>query len=293
MLAAASAARGGDDQGQGTKDKGQILLRRCILDFEQTAVLGAGASGLIQEILVKPGDRVKAGQVLGRLLDNDLRIELALRTAEAENTAEIRLGELKLAQALNRLKASDLLSKRNMISNEELESHRVDAQSAELELQTARHRHHLAQLAQSQVEVMIQSRAFVSPFDGIVVAVLKNKGESVEPNAPVFRLVGPGTLRVSGFLDVGDAWQVRAGQLVRVSPEIPGAELPVELQVFTGRIVYVEPEVSPENQTCKVVALVENRENLLRGGLEARMEIFANNEPEAAPAPPLSRRPSP
>src|SRR5262249_24794917 len=141
----------------------------------------------------------------------------------------------------------------------------------------------------------IQSRSFVSPFDGIVVAVLKSKGESVEPNAPVFRVVGPDSLRVSGFLDVGDAWQVRAGQLVRVSPEIPGVELPVELQVFTGRIVYVEPEVSPENQTCKVVALVENRENLLRGGLEARMEIFASNESEAkpAPAPALTRRPSP
>jgi multidrug resistance efflux pump len=169
-----------------------------------------------------------------------------------------------------------------MISIEELDTHRLDAQVAELEIESARRRLHLARLARHQVEAMLHSREFNTPLAGMVVAVLKNKGESAEPNAPVFRVVDPESIRVTGSLDVGDAWLVRAGQEVRVTAEIAGAELPVEQEVFTGRIEYVDPEFAPDNQTCKVVAIVANRDNLLRAGLEARMEIITGSAPRDA-----------
>jgi multidrug efflux pump subunit AcrA (membrane-fusion protein) len=236
---------------------------------------------------------VQSGQILGRLVDDDLRAELAVRTAEAESDTDLRLGELKRAQALTRLKASELLSKRNMISIEELETHRLDAQSAELEIESARHRLHLARLAKGQVEAMLHSREFTTPLAGVVVAVLKNKGESTDSSGPVFRVVDPDTIRVTGSLDVGDAWHVRAGQVVRVTPEIAGAELPIEQEVFTGRIEYVDSEFSPDSQTCKVVAIVSNRDNLLRAGLEARMEILVGSTTPPAAEPTRTSRSDP
>jgi RND family efflux transporter MFP subunit len=250
-----------------------IVLTRCTLEFEQTTLLGASQMGVIAEMLVKPGDQVKAGQVLGRLFDADLRAELELRRAEAESDIEVRLGEAKLALATNRLKASEALGKRNLISAEELTTHKLDARSATLEIEAAQHKRHLAVLASRQVEATILAREFVSPHDGIVVMVLKRKGESVAPNESVLRLVGAATVRVTGYVDVGDAWRVHAGQLVHVKPDVPGADLPIEDEVFTGRIAYVDPEINAENQTCKVVAIVENKGGLLRAGLEARMEI--------------------
>jgi RND family efflux transporter MFP subunit len=252
---------------------GPIVLTRCTLEFEKTTLLGAQQTGVVSEMLVKAGDRVNAGQVLGRLFDSELRADLELRRAEAENDTDIRLGEAKLALALAKLKASEALSKRNLISAEELTTHKLDAQSATLEIEAARHRRRVAGLASRQVEAMILSREFLSPHDGIVVMVLKRKGESVAPNESVLRLVGAETVRVTGYLDIGDAWQIKAGQQVRVKPDISGAELPIEDEVFTGQIEYVDPEINAENQTCKVVAIVDNKGGLLRAGLEARMEI--------------------
>ena len=242
-------------------------------------MLGAAQTGLVSEVLVKPGDRVKAGQILGRLFDADLRADLDLRRAEAENDTDIRLGEAKLALAQSKLRASEALSKRNLLSAEEMMTHKLDAQTAALEIEAARHRRRVAEFASRQVEAMILSREFVSPHDGIVVAVLKNKGESVAPNEPVLRLVGAEIVRVTGYLDIGDVWQTRAGQGVRVTPEISGAELSIEDRIFFGRIEYVDPEINQENQTCKVVATVENKDGLLRAGLEARMEIAPDDEP--------------
>jgi RND family efflux transporter MFP subunit len=258
-----------------------IVLSRCTLEFEQTTLLGAAQMGVVSEMFVKPGDTVKAGQVLGRLFDADVRAELEVRRAEADSDIEVRLGEAKLAVAMSKLKASEALGKRNLISSEELTTHKLDARSATLEIEAAQHKRHLAVLASRQVEASMAAREFVSPHDAIVVMVLKRKGESVAPNESVLRLVGAASVRVTGYLDVADAWQVRAGQLVRVRPEISGAELPIEDEVFTGRIEYVDPEINPENQTCKVVAIVANKGGLLRAGLEARMEIT----PEALPPP--------
>jgi hypothetical protein len=60
---------------------------------------------------------------------------------------------------------------------------------------------------------------------------------------------------------------------VRIIPEIAGADLAVEREVFTGRIFFIDTRVDPLSQTCKVLVKCANRDRLLRAGLEARMEI--------------------
>ncbi len=251
-----------------------IVLRRCVLEFERTTLLGAPQSGLLQDCLVKPGDRVKAGQVLGRLYDSDLRIDLELKAAEAENDLEIRVSESRSALASSKLKAAESLNRRKVVSLEDLKSQMIEAETAVLVVDAAKHRRRLARLALRQAEATLRAREIVVPHDGIIVAVLKNLGESVGPAEPAFRVVDVDRVRVTGSLDIADAWRAHAGQAVRVSPDIPGVDLAVEREVFVGRVEFVDSQINPDTQTCKVVAIVENRESLLRSGLEARVEIL-------------------
>src|SRR5262245_11941781 len=90
---------------------GTIVLRRCSLQFERTAALGSAQMGVRQDCLVQPGDRVKTGQVLGRLMDQDLRAELEQRQAEANNDTAVRACQAKYAQTLSRFRATDTLSR--------------------------------------------------------------------------------------------------------------------------------------------------------------------------------------
>ena len=94
-------------------------------------------------------------------------------------------------------------------------------------------------------------------------------------------------LQITGHVDITDSWRLRIGQSVRVVPEISGADLPVEREVFPGRIVFIDTHIDPMNQTCKVLVNVDNRGGLLRAGLEARMEIDprATADPKAPPPP--------
>jgi RND family efflux transporter MFP subunit len=262
-----------------------VVLKGCEVDFDQMANLGAGVHGVFKESLVRPGDPVRAGQVIGRLRDQDVRAELDLKDAVSRSDIEIRLSKAKLALATTRLRRSLELSRQRHISAEELETHRIEADQAALGVEEAEHRHKLAQFERRQVEAVVKEREFVAPHDGFVVEVLKEPGESVTIGDKVFRVVNTGRVRVTGSLDVSDAWRVRPGQTVRVSPDIPGAELALEREVFTGKVVFVDKQIDTKTKVCKVTAEVENRSDLLRSGLEARMEIWPE-EPQAPRVPP-------
>ncbi len=115
----------------------------------------------------------------------------------------------------------------------------------------------------------------------MVVEVLRNRGEMVGANEPIFRVVDDRTLRVVGRVNLVDYWRVKVGQRVVVRPELDGEELAVEREAFEGRVVFLDSRIDPETRTARVVTEVANRDGLLASGLEARMEIF----PEAAAAP--------
>ena len=280
-LTVATTGRGGDSPDHAST---LVVLKGCEIEFERAAVLGAGVSGLMKECLVRPGDRVKAGQVLGRVRDEDAKAELELKEAQARSDIEVRLNRARQAQAVNKLKRSALLHQTRAVSSEELEADRLGAETARLAVEEAEQKRKITDLERQQAEALLRSREFTSPHDGVIVAVKKAPGESILMGEPVFRVVNTEKLRVTGALDVTDAWRVKPGQVVRLLSEIPGAELNVEREVFEGRVVFVDAEIDKELGVCKVVAEVDNRDNLLRAGLFGRLEIIPLNDPEPAPA---------
>ena len=72
-----------------------VVLRRCATDYVKSTLLGAPLPGILQDCLVQAGDRVNAGQVLGRIQDREARAEMELRRVQAESDIEVRLNEAK------------------------------------------------------------------------------------------------------------------------------------------------------------------------------------------------------
>jgi len=63
-----------------------ILLQKCTIEYSRSTLVGSNQAGLLQECLVRPGERVKGGQVLGRLFNKDVLAELEFRTVALENS---------------------------------------------------------------------------------------------------------------------------------------------------------------------------------------------------------------
>ena len=259
-----------DSQGE------MILLRRCQAEYRHATPLGAPTAGVLQDCLVELGDKVKAGQVLGRLRDMEQRAEMERAKFEAESLASVHSAESRytLARTKNRY-ARDLFRK-NAVGKQEYEIAQQEEETARLALEEAKVGHRLAELRYRLAEAAVRTREIVSHHDGIVVQINKHPGEGVSalPHDPVFRVVNPELLRVTGYLDEGDAWRVRTGQSVQVTAETDGPVLPIHSEVFQGRVIFVDSEIDTQTSTCKVVAEVKNRKGLLRAGLQLKMEVL-------------------
>jgi HlyD family secretion protein len=258
-----------------------LVLSHCTTDYARSTLLGAVLPGVLQDCLVRPGDRVKAGQVLGRIQDREARAEMELRRAQAESDVDIRLKEAKHERTQIRLKASESLHKRNMMSYDMYTLDRLDETIARLDVENAKLNRRLAQLQLEQSKATVGVREIVATHDGVVVMVFKHAGEAVTPVMPIFQVVDPDSIQIVGSLDVQDATRVRSGQPVRVSPVVGGADLEIESARFTGRITFVNVVIDAKTQTCRVIAEVDNHEGKFRAGLSARMEILPWETTEA------------
>ncbi|RUL87633.1 efflux RND transporter periplasmic adaptor subunit [Tautonia sociabilis] len=270
--------------GEGGGPPPLAVLRRCTIEYANTTDLGAAQFGIYKECLVRRGDSVEAGQVLGRLEDDDARAELALRTIEAESTITVRINEARRDQAAEKLRASEILMRRDALSLEEFNLRRLEATTAALAVEEAEYQREIAAMQRKQAEAMLRLRQFVAPHDGIVVELYKEPGEPISPNEPVIRVVDVDRVRVTGHLDVKDAWDVHPGQPVRIAPDVGGTELWVEDRWFPGELVFIDPQIDPDTQTCVIIAEVPNPGRLLRAGLEARMEILPAGAPSGEEA---------
>ena len=248
-----------------------VVLQHCEIDYKRSSLVGVAHMGtspttVLQDCLVRLGDRVKAGQVLGRIMDRDIKVELELRTAEAENLLEIRMSETKGDLAANKLKRTQKLQDRNTayVPAEEKVNQELEVSAAKLQIEQSKYQLRLAEIKRRQAEALFRSREYVSPHDGVVVEIRKEQGEAVSITEPNFRVVDVDWMKVTGYLNLGDFWRVRPGQEVRVSPEIDGDDLPVEREVFTGRVVFVDRRIDPTTRTCKVIAEVANRDRPAR-----------------------------
>jgi multidrug efflux pump subunit AcrA (membrane-fusion protein) len=270
-------------------DRDVISLRRCEVDYVRSSQVGVALMGqsasILQECCVREGDRVKAGQVLGRVMDRDLRAELEVRRAEAESSIEIQLCEAKHEVTLNRLMHSENLQRRDrrLVGGEEYQLHKSEERTTALEIEQAKLRRRLAKLQLQQTEFLVRAREFLSPHDGVVVEVYKKAGEAISVGEPIFRVVDVDRLKVTGHLNLSDYWRVRKGQRVRIIPEIEGAELAIEDEEFTGVVIFIDCRIDPVSKTGRIITEVENRGNLLASGIEARMDIFAGDAPDPGP----------
>ncbi|GAB3658919.1 HlyD family efflux transporter periplasmic adaptor subunit [Ramlibacter alkalitolerans] len=210
----------------------------------QRAVVAA-SDGFLQQSNVRPGDVVKAGEVLAQLSSQDLELERARRESE-------------LRQHENAYRAAEARNDRTQM---------VVSQSRAAEAQA------LLQLAEGQVD---RSR-LVAPFDGIVIKgdLVQNLGAPVQKGEVLMVLSPSDSYRLMVEVDEADIAAVQPGQhgqlALAARPEQP-------LHFTTRRIVPVATAADGRNY-FEVEASPDEALPNLRPGLSGIAKIEAGRQP--------------
>lgn len=210
----------------------------------QRAVVAA-ADGFLQQANVRPGDRVKAGQVLAELASQDLELERRRRESEMRQHES----GYRAAQA-----GSD---RAQMVT--------FQARAAE------------AQAMLSLVETQLERAHIVSPFDGIVIKgdLGQTLGAPVQRGDVLMVLAPNDSFRLILEVDEADIGAIRAGQPGRL---VLAAQPDETLRFVTRRIVPVAATAEGRNY-FEVEATLEDGLPQLRPGLSGVGKVSAGWRP--------------
>ncbi|HND55413.1 MAG TPA: efflux RND transporter periplasmic adaptor subunit [Pirellulaceae bacterium] len=283
-LAKALNAPAADD---GQPDGRVVEVKGALVKLIERAEIPARQAGTLTSIAVEEGAQVTTAQVLAGIDDDEARLqrqraeqELQIAQRKAENDVELRGAEEELAVAERDLKrgkdAREAL--KQAVSPAELDRLQLRASQARLRAEKARHELEVARLTQLQrstdlelATLALQRRRVVAPFDGIVVETYRHRGEWVEPGEKIMRIIRLDRVRAEGFADA-DSDSVTAnlvGRQATLVVEPPGRPA----LRFTGKVVFVSPEIDPVNRQTRVAAEFENRELRLQPGMRGTLTI--------------------
>ncbi len=148
----------------------------------RSAVLSTAVAGLVDEIVVDEGHRVKTGDVL-LSLDAELA-ELALD----RSLAEVRQSETALDDAKRRFADAEAVGAKRAIARTDIESLRAEVVSDEAALAASR-------AALREQEAIVARHTLKAPFAGVISVRHTELGEWVNPGDGLLELVATEDLR--------------------------------------------------------------------------------------------------
>lgn len=242
--------------------------REWTMDYEatgtvrarSTATVSSRINGYVQEVRVRQGDRVSAGQILVVLDSRDLEVnvqkaeamrsEAASMLPELENSIAAAKANLDLAEATFR-RMSDLHAKKS-ISNQEYDE-------TEARVKSARANYAMVQSKRSQIQSRIEHAdqeqrstainrdygKIVAPFAGTVTERTVEPGNMATVGTPLLMLERGGSFRLEAAVDESRLASVRPGQKVQFRLDAAGCE-------GAGTVDEIVPVVDPASRTYLV-----------------------------------------
>ncbi len=241
---------------RGTVEATVANTRAGTVEACQRTRLSTISGGRISVLAVKEGDRVRKGQMLMQLWNEDQQAEQVLAQAQLE-TSRKRVAEActMADQARRELARQEGLFKQGFVSEGRLDTVRAEADTRAASCATAK-----ADVAQSQARVAVvgaarQRTVLVAPFDGTVAKIVGEVGEYSTPSPPgvptppAIDLIDDACLYVKAPMDEVDAPKISAGQPVRITLDaLPG-------KAFPGKVRRVAPYVTAVEKQARTVEI--------------------------------------
>lgn len=222
--------------------------------------VGAQVSGIVKNLYVSIGSRVKKGQLLAEIEPTSYQAKVDIARAQKE----IAVTEKKYALLeLNRAKAlmqSAAIASQQMETAErlyELSTSRLDQAKADLDY----------------AELQLSYTKITSPIDGVVSSVSTQEGETVAASftSPTFvTIIDINRLELWAYIDETDIGRIAKTQAASFTVDTyPGEE-------FTGTVEAIYPKAEIQNNVVNyitVISIDKNDDKIIRPEMTASVSI--------------------
>ncbi len=251
-------------------------------------------NGIIEECYVYEGKKVKKGDVLFKL--NDEEIKLDLKTANSEllkaqveyiirrgevNTSNINRQGNKITQVDSFIKKwkneklkADKLFKNGKISKRRYEkvlrNYNVAlGLSGEKRDEIIAYQSGLtgAEVNAERALLKLKNTIVKAPFSGKIANLKIDKGYRVTTSTGCLKLVDMSKVKIKAGILESEVGYIESGRKVYI---ILSA---YNNKIFEGKVVTVNPVIDPKTKTCQVTILADNPEEKIKPGMHAIVKI--------------------
>lgn len=222
------------------------------LEAEEETDVVARVGGVVEEIFVEEGGEVQAGQVLAKLDDDQLTLQLERSRANLE----------KLENSFRR---SQGLFEKSLLSTE-------DFQSTKYEYEYQKAEFNLAELELGYTSIR-------APISGVIAQRFVKIGNMILPNQAAFHIKGLDPIIAVLHVPEHQMSKLSTGQEARLRFDA------LENTELIGRIDRISPVVDPLTGTLKVTVAVEDTSRRLKPGMFVRVHIIHDTHRQAVLVP--------
>ena len=245
-----------------------------------SATLSSRMMAAVREVLVQPGDRVRAGQLLVRLDDRDVAAAgnaAGARTVSAERSLDAARSERDSADAALTLARATHGRISTLYERKSATAQELDQAVAALRAAEARGARSRASLSEAEANldsaragtdaaaVTTSFARIVAPFDGLITEKLVDPGNLVAPGTPLLRLEDTSTFELDVRLDQSRAAAVSPRSAVPVT--VDGANGPM---TYAGRVTEIARAVDSDTRTLLVTIELPSSPGALTSGMFGR-----------------------
>jgi RND family efflux transporter MFP subunit len=237
-------------------------------------MVSAQVMGRIQQVLVREGDSVRAGQTLAVLDGATLRasvdqIQASVKAAQSAEAA---------AQSDAKLAASTLERYRQLqveksVSPQEMDEVARRAEASSARLKAAHAQTSAVQAQESGAHTMLSYTRLLAPFSGVVTARMADPGTMASPGVPLLQVDQVGALQLQAAVDESMIGAIHKGMKAQVA--INGGSS----TNLSGTVAEIVPAADPASHSF-LVKIYLPALSQLRAGMYGTAE-FANGTRQA------------
>ena len=230
-------------------------------------------AGILQQLVVREGERVKKGQTLAQLDARRLSLardhaELAMHVIHAElEKAKISLQSLE-KEFQRRKQASD--TTKGSISEEILEQAESRVAISRADFKIIEHKAAQARKDLALADIQLADTKLLAPFDGVVINKVADLGAWLAPGQAVLHVISDGNLEavfdVPAQQALGDVTQMKALRVLR-----SGSTETILCESF--RVI---PDVDPRSRRYELIAELPGADTALVPGMSVTCAVASS-----------------
>lgn len=215
-------------------------------------------SGLLEELLVRPGDAIEQGQALARLESAQQELAIEVARAQASATGRIQMSQAEVKLNKQRVSAIERGRRGDYTTQSELDRAQADLDISIARLTMERDEQLVQQLQLKRMEKQLEQRTIFAPYTGSVQKIHKQQGEFVAPTSPeIMEIVDTSKLRAVFYVTLSELGKLAVGQSIEVNLE--------GLTGMTAEVEFIAPMADAGSGLIEIRALIDNPTRAVQG----------------------------